>query len=218
MQLLFPQLHVGLYIGIALTGLVGFFVGYAKGLAIGFLLSMLLGMVLWIILPKSDLVPIIKTKDRIRLSFKDSFFVPQKEWFGHLMAAIVIWIFFGWVMNKFIGIIALGIGLIGFLTSLFWMWFYAMVNRSFYPVAQISKPYERLRNSLFLNQYAIFDHCLLRWQLYRAGVLPLRLVDFLNEMTERHLLETDGATWRFRHRILQEYFTGQWQEKPTQNT
>ncbi|MBK9017876.1 MAG: hypothetical protein IPM82_29680 [Saprospiraceae bacterium] len=44
-------------------------------------------------------------------------------------------------------------------------------------------------------------------------------------MTERHLLESDGAdfdksgkiiksgaTWRFRHRILQEYFAGQWME------
>jgi hypothetical protein len=44
-------------------------------------------------------------------------------------------------------------------------------------------------------------------------VLPLRLVHFLNEMTDRHLFETDGATWRFRHRILQAYFAGQWREK-----
>ncbi|MCF8247310.1 MAG: hypothetical protein K9J37_19865 [Saprospiraceae bacterium] len=33
-------------------------------------------------------------------------------------------------------------------------------------------------------------------------------------MTARHLLETDGATWRFRHRILQEYFAEQWKEPP----
>jgi hypothetical protein len=36
-------------------------------------------------------------------------------------------------------------------------------------------------------------------------------------MTERHLLETDGATWRFRHRILQEYFAGQWKDESASN-
>ncbi|MCB0565793.1 MAG: hypothetical protein KDD01_15585, partial [Phaeodactylibacter sp.] len=44
------------------------------------------------------------------------------------------------------------------------------------------------------------------------GLLPLRLVDFLNDMAERHFLETDGATWRFRHRLIQDYFAGMWEE------
>lgn len=77
---------------------------------------------------------------------------------------------------------------------------------------QITTPYQRFTASAKALHFSILQHWLLRWQLYRAGVLPLRLVDFLNEMTSRHLLETDGATWRFRHRILQEYFTGQWKE------
>jgi hypothetical protein len=42
---------------------------------------------------------------------------------------------------------------------------------------------------------------------------PLRLVDFLNEMTKAHIMESDGATWRFRHRIIQDYFAEQWEEK-----
>lgn len=29
-------------------------------------------------------------------------------------------------------------------------------------------------------------------------------------MTERKFLESDGATWRFRHRLLQEYFAERW--------
>jgi hypothetical protein len=32
-------------------------------------------------------------------------------------------------------------------------------------------------------------------------------------MSARHLLETDGATWRFRHRILQEWFAERWGEQ-----
>jgi hypothetical protein len=36
--------------------------------------------------------------------------------------------------------------------------------------------------------------------------LPFKIVSFLNAMTAHHILESDGATWRFRHRILQEYF------------
>lgn len=78
---------------------------------------------------------------------------------------------------------------------------------------QITTPYQRFIASAKALHFSILQHWLLRWQLYRAGVLPLRLVHFLNEMTARHLLETDGATWRFRHRILQEYFAGQWREE-----
>jgi hypothetical protein len=75
---------------------------------------------------------------------------------------------------------------------------------------QITTPYQRFIASAKALHFSILQHWLLRWQLYRAGVLPLRLVDFLNEMTARHLLETGGATWRFRHRILEEHFAAQW--------
>ncbi len=89
------------------------------------------------------------------------------------------------------------------------------VERTYSSILQISNPYERYIASAKNWNLSILQHWLLRWQLYRAGVLPLRLVHFLNEMTARHLLETDGATWRFRHRILQEYFAKQWQEPKT---
>ena len=90
---------------------------------------------------------------------------------------------------------------------------------------QITTPYQRFRASMKSLHFSILQHFHLRWLLYRKGLLPLRLVDFLNEMTERHILESDGAefdkngkiiksgaTWRFRHRILQEYFANQWVE------
>lgn len=49
------------------------------------------------------------------------------------------------------------------------------------------------------------------YQVRSQGLLPPNLVAFLNEMCARHLMETDGATWRFRHRILQEWFAGEWE-------
>jgi hypothetical protein len=78
-------------------------------------------------------------------------------------------------------------------------------------IIKITTPYQRFTAPAKALHFSILRHWQLRWQLYRAGVLPLRLVNLLNEMTDRHLLETDGATWRFRHRILQEHFAGQWQ-------
>jgi hypothetical protein len=80
---------------------------------------------------------------------------------------------------------------------------------------QITTPYQRFIASAKALHFSILQHWLLRWQLKRAGVLPWDVIGFLNEMTARHLLETDGATWRFRHRILQEYFAGQWHAEGT---
>lgn len=41
-------------------------------------------------------------------------------------------------------------------------------------------------------------------------LLPFRLVDMLNKMVKVRLMETDDATWRIRHRIIQDYFADQW--------
>lgn len=61
--------------------------------------------------------------------------------------------------------------------------------------------------------FSILQHFYLRWILYKKGLLPWRLVDFLNEATEHHILESDGGSWRFRHRILQDYFADYWEEQ-----
>lgn len=89
---------------------------------------------------------------------------------------------------------------------------------------QISHPYQRFTASAKNLHFSILQHGHLRWLLARKGLLPLRLVDFLNEMApleknqpgeeprrrfstaQVYLMETDGATWRFRHRIIQEWF------------
>ncbi len=60
------------------------------------------------------------------------------------------------------------------------------------------------------------QHFLLRLILYLENKLPLRLVTFLDRQTDQHIFEDTrrtikgkkqrGASWRFRHKILQDYF------------
>ena len=54
--------------------------------------------------------------------------------------------------------------------------------------------------------FSVLQHWHLRYLLFRKSLLPLRLVEFLNEMRDQYIMESDGATWRFRHRLIQDYF------------
>ncbi|GAB4211739.1 MAG: hypothetical protein OHK0022_46630 [Roseiflexaceae bacterium] len=51
-------------------------------------------------------------------------------------------------------------------------------------------------------------HYALRTILWRAGLFPFRAVTFLEAMTERLLLERDGALYRFRHLLLRDFIAG----------
>lgn len=82
-----------------------------------------------------------------------------------------------------------------------------------YSFIQINKPYQRFQASAKFFYFSILQHFLLRRQLRKKGLLPYKLVHFLNDMTKNHLMESDGATWRFRHRILQDYFAEQWENR-----
>jgi hypothetical protein len=80
---------------------------------------------------------------------------------------------------------------------------------------QIKSPYQRFNASMKVLHFSIVQHWHLRYLLYKKGALPLDLVDFLNEMKDRNLLESDGATWRFRHRMIQDYFAALWEKETT---
>jgi len=54
--------------------------------------------------------------------------------------------------------------------------------------------------------YLYVRHLLLRIELWNNSLLPLNLLTFLREMDARHIFESPGGTWRFRHKILQDYF------------
>jgi len=75
-------------------------------------------------------------------------------------------------------------------------------------IIYIDSPYQHIIGPFLLV------HVYFRIRYHRTDTLPLRLVTFLNEMSLRHLLEFDGdpmtgkggGSWRWRHRIIQEYF------------
>lgn len=71
---------------------------------------------------------------------------------------------------------------------------------------QINQPYQRFRTSMQVLHFSIVQHYHLLYLLSKKGLLPYKIVPFLNGMAAQHILESDGATWRFHHRILQDYF------------
>jgi len=72
----------------------------------------------------------------------------------------------------------------------------------------------------FLSLFSQFlQHFSLRLVLFLEGKIPLRVVTFMDRMSEQLIFEDNrrkdkkgrkrrGATWRFRHKILQDYFAG----------
>ncbi len=54
--------------------------------------------------------------------------------------------------------------------------------------------------------YLYVRHLLLRVVLWYSNFLPLDFLTFLREMDARHIFESPGGSWRFRHKILQDYF------------
>ncbi|MEO0455401.1 MAG: NACHT domain-containing protein [Cyanobacteria bacterium P01_A01_bin.114] len=53
---------------------------------------------------------------------------------------------------------------------------------------------------------ACLQHGSLRWMLYRQGKLPWNLARFLNDCTDRLLLQCVGGRYRFIHQTLQAHF------------
>lgn len=105
----------------------------------------------------------------------------------------------------------------------------ALVLTKNYPnLLHIDTPYQRFFASAKNLHFSILQHWHLLRVLRRRKLLPSDLVKFLNDMADRHLLEwegelkrdkkgqiipnqkANGATWRFRHRMVQDYFAEKW--------
>src|SRR5438132_5890595 len=61
---------------------------------------------------------------------------------------------------------------------------------------------------------AYLQHYLLRWILWRSRALPWHYVRFLEEATERILLQRVGGGYRFIHPLFLEHFAAQGTEAP----
>lgn len=65
-----------------------------------------------------------------------------------------------------------------------------------------------------LSSTSIFKHFFLRFFLYREGSMPLRYVNFLDDVAEHSgLMEKDGGQWRFRHQLIQDYFSERYEAR-----
>ncbi|WP_367390114.1 NACHT domain-containing protein [Lewinella sp. LCG006] len=211
-SLLFSGLLYGLYFG--------FVVWLALGLAVGLVVG-LFGMIVKGIKKRNIIIAIqtdidIETKDKLvwspsllKISFKNSF---RLILVAGLIAGLVFGIAVGFTINPIAGLVA------GLVTSLVSSLVHILVrglgyildsNRSY---LKIHHPYQRFYASMWSLHFSIIQHFHLRYILYKKGLLPWRLVDFLNEATKNNILESDGGSWRFRHRILQDYFAKHWED------
>jgi hypothetical protein len=58
------------------------------------------------------------------------------------------------------------------------------------------------------------QHYTLRFWLARGGTFPWRAVPFLEETTERKLLQSVGGGYRFIHPLFQDYFASPDKKEP----
>lgn len=82
-----------------------------------------------------------------------------------------------------------------------------------YDYIKVETPYQKFCASLKVLHLSFILHFYLRWQLARRQLLPYKLVTFLKQLTLNNMLESDGGTWRFRHRILQDYYADMWERE-----
>ncbi|KAA3634971.1 MAG: NACHT domain-containing protein [Bacteroidetes bacterium] len=122
---------------------------------------------------------------------------------------LILSLLFGVILGLFSG---LYYGLIAGLFFFLWinLLFGSLAAFKSFSFIHIKKPYQRFSNSFLFLNFSIIQHWFLRCQLYKKDLLPIKLVYFLNELTKNYLLESDGTNWRFRHKILQDYFADKW--------
>lgn len=221
---LFTGLIGGLFIGLAgsLThGLIGgkdlifslafglvfcLFFGPIYSLVVGLFSGLFRGLI-------DKRIPKIETKEQVNWTLKNYFLSVKKTLSGGLVVSLVAGLIASLIGGLVVGLV------LGLVTSPV-IALIDLIDAKHSSFIQIRTPYQRFKSSMKAFYFSILQHWLLRYQLYKKGLLPWRLVDFLNEVTERRILESDGAAWRFRHRIIQDYFAEQRQEpkesKPNQ--
>src|SRR5262249_42203276 len=62
--------------------------------------------------------------------------------------------------------------------------------------------------ALIFGGIPVFQHWGIRFLCARQGYLPLKLVLFLNAMTEMMLIQRVGGGYRFRHDLVRGFFAG----------
>lgn len=184
----------------------GLVVGLVAWLVVELVVWLVVGPVVWLVVAPvawlavglvNSTVPRIVTHDFVHWSMKGLI--------SHIKRKFIVGLFFGLGFGLLFGLF---VGLVVWLV----VWLVEFIGNGSSDLLQIKTPYQRFNSSMKVLYFSILQHFHLRRLLYSKGALPLDLVAFLNEMTAHYLLESDGATWRFRHRIIQDYFAERWEE------
>ncbi|MDX1667108.1 MAG: hypothetical protein R3350_07760 [Saprospiraceae bacterium] len=200
------NLVLGIGLGLVSAILSGLLFGYIIGLIYG-----LIEELYWYIrkgrveerIKRYEMeLPEIKTRENLSWSWQRFLTVLKNSWKGLLFISIVFGLFIGYIDGWARGLMAV----------LSYSFLFVIAAGIFGGISitgliKINRPYQRFTASMRFLYLSILQHWLLRLQLYSKGLLPLRLVVFLEDMARCHLIESDGASWRFRHRFIQEYFS-----------
>lgn len=199
----------GLIVGIILANTFGLYFNFIYSwhpilsTSVFLILGLFIGMGHGIIRP-----PIIFIKDNIRYSLKSI----SHRFKIIFRLSFFIGLFFGIIVGLFAGLfegIILGLFFSINLATIFVL-SEVMSSKYYPPIIQINTPYQRFKSATKALHFSILQHWHLLYLLSKKDLLPKKLIPFLNDMVEYNLLETDGASWRFRHRILQDYFAARW--------
>jgi DNA replication protein DnaC len=205
----FLILYLGLFVAlnyIFLVSLVSLVFIIGNCLLLGFVFGLLFVFSL-IFNEELELYPTIQTWENIKFRWN------RIKFSGSLNLVILLGLFYGFGFGFHENLIE---GLIfgpvfGLLFGLFFI-LIQQINKNNYSFVQINYPYQRFKNTAKLLYFSIFQHWFLLYLLRKKRLIPFQLVTFLNDMVKCNILETTGASWRFRHRILQDYFADQWVE------
>ncbi|WP_367390113.1 hypothetical protein [Lewinella sp. LCG006] len=218
----FAGIFFGIILGLS-EGIIGgvfsdILGGIFNGLLFGLVVTLLGCMVYGLYLGIKKIRGIIETRETIRWSLqlyfdglKNSLLGNKKFYFG---IALLFGFYFSLFDGKEIIVVInsiLGGGVAIMITSTALSLINIISNAQSY--LKTTHPYQRFYASMWSLHFSIIQHFHLRRILYKKGLLPWRLVDFLNEATKNNILESDGGSWRFRHRILQDYFAEHWEKE-----
>ena len=211
---LVESLVFGLVFGLVIILEISWFHSIPQGLIAGLFFYLTVGLFIGL----NEDNPNIKTKDQVNLSPKKILKYYAKNLFINIFFILVFGLAAGIaqsiVLGTEVGIVAgLAAGLVFCISFGLFKNLKDTLDYESSTFIQIIHPYQRFLASAKSLHFSIILHTHLRFLFYKHNLFPLKLVKFLNQMSKLHLLESDGATWRFRHRLIQEYFANLWDLK-----
>jgi hypothetical protein len=188
------QLAIGMVFGLVIGLGVGLAVGLGSGLVAGLVAGLASGLSYWLISILDDVLVRVESERRVepnqgilRSLQNLPRYILVVGLAGGLVFGLVVGVGYGLVFRLIHRpVFVLGSGLVaGIVAGM-------VVGLGFGLLSDVGR--------------AVISHYVLRWYIHRAGHLPLKLVPFLDAMSELLLLRRVGGGYIFIHRTLMERF------------